>query len=296
MNSHGAGTATAKRLYHVLLGVSHKLDRVVTAEWLSVSISLSAYAQLWHTYTSAADHINDTPKTPGTLASDWLVHLLTLVSYTSLGLELLLVPTYALRMLLAIALPSQPPPTHQQQQQLRQQQQLEQEERSCSATVHRMIAYGSLAPLSLLTLVSNFCGIVDITRAPLLADLLQGIWRLCAVFSAALTLTALPLSLRFGQAPWYLLCIPATASASTASQLSTVLSTMRASHVLSSGYLLWGASALPALALAVQNVRRRLRRASTETCDLVVPLAPVSQLALGIMALGIESRRVWADT
>ncbi|KAJ2380849.1 hypothetical protein GGI05_006167, partial [Coemansia sp. RSA 2603] len=246
MNSHGAGTATAKRLYHVLLGVSHKLDRVVTAEWLSVSISLSAYAQLWHTYTSAADHINDTPKTPGTLASDWLVHLLTLVSYTSLGLQLLLVPTYALRMFLAIALPSQPP-THQQQQ-------LEQDERSCSATVHRMIAYGSLAPLSLLTLVSNFCGIVDITRAPLLADVLQGIWRLCAVFSAALTLTALPLSLRFGQAPWYLLCIPATASASTASQLSTVLSTMRASHVLSSGYLLWGASALPALALAVQNV------------------------------------------
>ncbi|KAJ1720635.1 hypothetical protein LPJ53_004764 [Coemansia erecta] len=161
-----------------------------------------------------------------------------------------------------------------------------------------MVEYGCLAPLSLLALVSNFSGIVDITRAPLLADILQGVWRLCAVFGAVVALTALPLSLRHGDSrriSWYLLFIPGVAAASTASELSMVLSESRASGVLTAGYLLWGASAAPALGLTIQNVRHRLHQGPS-TKDLVVPLAPVSQLALGIMTLGIESRRVWADT
>ncbi|KAJ1942620.1 hypothetical protein FBU59_003146 [Linderina macrospora] len=67
-------------------------------------------------------------------------------------------------------------------------------------------------------------------------------------------------------------------------------------------FVLWGFSITPLLAFTAAYIKSRLhqRRESgelpTSMLDLLLPLAPTSQATLAIMSLGVQSRRVWADT
>ncbi|KAJ1899444.1 hypothetical protein LPJ66_002101 [Kickxella alabastrina] len=304
MNSNGSTGRAAKRICSVLVRTSGML-RCATAGWLTVSIALSSYAQLWRTYSESADYIdNGTPgggrnkQPPSTLASEWLVLLVSIISYSGLALQLALIPIYALRLMLASVLVA-PRAT-----------------REPSDLLRSIIEYSWAVPVCLLAAVSNFVGIVDITAAPLLADILLGIWRLCAIFGAVLTLTALPAFMataaRYrrlpsdGQPkllPWYLLFLPGTVAGAAASELTLVLPPSRASGVLAAGYALWGASVVPALVFSILYIRQLMAASISSRAVvkpsgslLVMPLAPVSQMALGIMTLGIQSQRVWADT
>ncbi|KAI7833604.1 hypothetical protein BX661DRAFT_196133 [Kickxella alabastrina] len=304
MNSNGSAGRAAKRVFSVLVCTSSML-RCATAGWLTVSIALSSYAQLWRTYSESADYIdNGAPggdrnkQPPSTLASEWLVLLVSIISYSGLALQLALIPIYALRLMLASVLVAP------------------RAIREPSDLLRSIIEYSWAVPVCLLAAVSNFVGIVDITAAPLLADILVGIWRLCAIFGAVLTLTALPAFMataaryrrlpsdgRPKLLPWYLLFLPGTVAGAAASELTLVLPPSRASGVLAAGYALWGASVVPALVFSILYIRQLmaasiLSRAVVRPGGslLVMPLAPVSQLALGIMTLGIQSQRVWADT
>ncbi|KAJ1798212.1 Plasma membrane sulfite pump involved in sulfite metabolism, partial [Coemansia sp. RSA 2598] len=179
------------------------------------------------------------------------------------------------------------------------------------------IQYTYLVPLSMLATVANFCGLVDITAMPLLADIFLGIWRLCAVFGAVVSITALPLYVllrpryhagdagiaqqqqqqQHRLAPWFLLYIPGIVAASTASELAAILPNQQASSMLVSGYILWGSSVVPALSFTVVFLKARLGlQRQPNVHHLVLPLSLLSQTALGIMTLGIQSQRVWADS
>ncbi|KAJ2719368.1 hypothetical protein GGI07_005249 [Coemansia sp. Benny D115] len=271
------------------------------------------------------------------LASEWLVCFVSIISYSGLALHLLLICVYGLRLLLASVVTSA---------------RGEATDTIIAeggggngpvAYIGPIIAFAWTLPVSLLAIVSNFSGIVDITTAPLVADLLLGTWRLCAVLSAVLMLTALPAFMAASPSrrryhdyrlllPWYLLFLPAIAASSAASELTLVLPAARASGVLAAGYALWGGSVIPALAFAVLYIKQHMaiRRHdgngndnnngngngtlgnSTATAEdgglgndsvalsdlkqYLEPLAPLSQLALGIMSLGVQGRRVWSDS
>ncbi|KAJ2870262.1 hypothetical protein GGH93_005714, partial [Coemansia aciculifera] len=82
-----------------------------------------------------------------------------------------------------------------------------------------------------------------------------------------------------------------------------VLQPRDASDVLIYSFVLWGAAITPALVFTIPYIRHQVSRCSqlppgstTSPLDVIFPSAPVSQLALAIMSLGIQSRSVWADT
>ncbi|KAJ1935438.1 hypothetical protein EC988_008484, partial [Linderina pennispora] len=67
-------------------------------------------------------------------------------------------------------------------------------------------------------------------------------------------------------------------------------------------FVLWGFSITPLLVYTALYIkcplhqRRESGELPTSILDMLLPLAPISQAALAIMLLGVQSRRVWADT
>ncbi|KAJ2490365.1 Plasma membrane sulfite pump involved in sulfite metabolism [Coemansia sp. RSA 2052] len=194
------------------------------------------------------------------------------------------------------------------------------------------IESSSLLLVSVFTTIANHSGIIDITSAPLVADILLVLWKICAIASAASAFTVLPTyviatmrqSRRWRQRrpgavtlehhndleddtmdpyPWFLMLLPAIAASSAAGDLTMVLQPREASDVLIYSFVLWGAAIAPALVFTVSYIRHQVSHYSllppgstSSPLDVLSPSAPVSQLALAIMSLGIQSRRVWADT
>ncbi|KAJ1880467.1 hypothetical protein LPJ57_002232 [Coemansia sp. RSA 486] len=274
------------------------------ADWLALSIAPSSFSQLFRAYILTSETLND--KNPYTLldasTESWQIQAIAIISYTGLAMLLLVLSIFLLHLILGVFLPAPQP---------RRQQAVD----DTPVDLFSLVQYTYLVPLALLASVANFCGLVDITAMPLLADVFLGIWRICACFGAMASITALPIYLmvkmrcsRLGmqqqqqqqqhkQAPWFLLYIPGIVAATTASELAAILPNKRASEVLFSGYLLWGSSVIPALAFAVVFVRARLSLTrQPNVYHLILPLSLMSQTALSIMALGIQSQRVWTDT
>ncbi|KAJ2815793.1 hypothetical protein IWW50_006716, partial [Coemansia erecta] len=153
----------------------------------------------------------------------------------------------------------------------------------------------SLFLVAVLTTLSNYSGIVDITLVPLVADLMLHSWHWCAIFSACIACTVLPLYITSSrQRVWHALWLPSVVCSVSASDLTLILRPHPASSLLSLGFIMWGAAAIPSICFAIGYIRRISR--SWRLSVLVPPLAVVSQLALGIMSLGVQSRRVWGDT
>ncbi|KAJ2743215.1 hypothetical protein GGI20_003922, partial [Coemansia sp. BCRC 34301] len=299
-----------KRLQELLAPVALGLE-CVSVRWLAVSTALNVYAQLWRTYASVADFDSESSVSAPRLRSiggDWLIGIVAAMSYTGLALQLLLLPVLATRMALAVARQPQAP-----------------------FKLRRAIESSSLLLVSVLTAIANHSGIIDITSAPLVADILLAVWKVCAIASAASAFTVLPTyviatmrqSRRRGRRqpgtatlghhsdweadtadphPWFLLLLPAIAASSAAGDLTMVLQLRDASDVLIYSFVLWGAAIAPALVFTISYVRHQVARYSLmppgsalSPLDVLFPSAPVSQLALAIMSLGIQSRRVWAD-
>ncbi|KAJ1880425.1 Plasma membrane sulfite pump involved in sulfite metabolism [Coemansia sp. RSA 1722] len=269
------------------------------ADWLALSIAPSSFSQLYRAYILTSETLND--KNPYTLldasTESWQIQAIAIISYTGLAMLLLVLSIFLLHLILGIFLPA-PQTRHQQVAD------------DTPVDLFSLVQYTYLVPLALLASVANFCGLVDITAMPLLADVFLGIWRICACFGAIASITALPIYLmvkmrcsqlgmqqQHKQAPWFLLYIPGIVAATTASELAAILPNKRASEVLFSGYLLWGSSVIPALAFAIVFVRARLSLTrQPNVYHLILPLSLMSQTALSIMALGIQSQRVWTDT
>ncbi|KAJ1813948.1 Plasma membrane sulfite pump involved in sulfite metabolism [Coemansia sp. RSA 2675] len=284
----------------------------VSVRWLAVATALNINAQLWRTYASVVDWNSDsstgTPY-PRSVSGDWLIALVTATSYTGLALQLLLLPVLAARLALAVARQPQAP-----------------------LGLECAIKSVGLLLVSVFATVANYSGIIDITSVPLVADIFLVVWKICAMASAACALIVLPTyvatTMRQSQSrrrrrpdtvpdfysepdsgvvdpyPWFLLLLPAIAASASAGDLTMVLQPRDASAVLIYSFVLWGAAIAPALVFTISYIRHQVSRytqlppeaASSFSLDVLFPSAPVSQLALAIMSLGIQSRRVWADT
>ncbi|KAJ2096918.1 hypothetical protein GGI16_004701 [Coemansia sp. S142-1] len=179
--------------------------------------------------------------------------------------------------------------------------------------------------------IANHSGIIDITAVPLVADIFLVVWKVCALASAACAFLVLPAyvaaamrqnrrqrrrpaprpetALDYSDSepdmvyPWFLLLLPAIAASSCAGDLTMVLQPRDASDVLIYSFVLWGAAIAPALVFTISYIRYQVTRYSqlppdsrASPLDVIFPSVSVSQLALSIMSLGIQSRRVWADT
>ncbi|KAJ2862059.1 Plasma membrane sulfite pump involved in sulfite metabolism [Coemansia aciculifera] len=302
-----------KRLQRLLAMAVAGLESV-SVRWLAVVTALNIYAQLWRTYASVADldpdNSNNTPY-PRSVGGDCLIAIVAAMSYTGLALQLLLLPILAAQVALAVARQPQAP-----------------------FQLKQAIKSVSLLLVSVFATIANHSGIIDITSAPLVADIFLVVWKVCALASAVCAFLVLPAyvaaTMRQSRRqrrrpasrpetaleyysesdpdlvdpyPWFLLLLPAITASSCAGDLTMVLQPRDASDVLIYSFVLWGAAIAPALVFTISYIRHQVSRYSqlppgstTSPLDVIFPSAPVSQLALAIMSLGIQSRRVWADT
>ncbi|KAI8319174.1 hypothetical protein GQ54DRAFT_45785 [Martensiomyces pterosporus] len=290
----------------------------ISVQWLTVVIALNTFSQLWRAYTSIdldSSSSNRSRRNGGTGdmsdSSGLLVLCILIISYLGLALQLILVPVFLIRFLLMaihhrLRVPFSP---------------------------KHAIEFVCLLPVSVFSTCSNLSGIIDITSAPLLADIAFVLWRVCALPSLALAVLVAPIyifvcvrasriqrrqrdaaveaqhagdeqSTTHQLLPWYLLLLPSIVASSTASDLTLILEPKDASNILMLAFVLWGSSIGPSLIFTGGYIKqlvtnsaipaRQLR--NNNLSDFTFPLAPLAQLALGIMTLGIQSRRIWADT
>ncbi|KAJ2322014.1 hypothetical protein IWW52_000372 [Coemansia sp. RSA 2704] len=253
-----------KRLRAGLSCLGQLLDTVDT-RWLEVGISLNAYALVWRTYK---DFNADAESSLFSSSNEWLILGTTLLSYIGL-LLLLLFPAL---LLLKRVLRSNPP-------------------------TETPLYTTSLLVVGVHTALSNYTGLVDIVVAPLFSDLMLRLWHWSAMISAGIAALAFPLYIATPlpqrvQTRWSVLFLPSIVASASASDITLLLEPRKASSLLSLGYVFWGMVIIPAISFAVVDIRRQL----TGSVQLFMPLAVVSQLAMSVMALGIQSRRVWADS
>ncbi|KAJ2006103.1 hypothetical protein H4R26_001568 [Coemansia thaxteri] len=297
------------KLLQGLLGLAAAGIESVSVRWLGVATALNIYAQLWRVYASVLSQDSGggstAPPYLRSIGGDWLIFIVSAMSYAGLALLLLLLPILVARLALVMARQLQAP-----------------------LELKSAIEPASLLLVSLFTAISNHAGIIDITSMPLVADIFLVVWKCCAVASAALALIALPAYVTStmrqsrGQRllpysrgsldtadvaeplPWFLLLLPAIAASASAGDLTMVLQPRDASDALINSFVLWGAAVAPALVFTASYIRYQVTRYSlsqpgsnaSSPLDVVFPSAIVSQLAFAIMSLGIQSRRVWADT
>ncbi|KAJ2150942.1 hypothetical protein J3F82_003664 [Coemansia sp. RSA 637] len=241
----------------------------VDSRWLDVSISLSMYSLVWRTFSWSLDAF-DTDVSTLRDTSMWVIHGTNIMSYLGLLLLVFFPPVYIVQ---TIVLTLRAHPAH---------------------FVDHIFVCAQFV-VAVLTTISNFSGTVDLVLVPLVSDLLLHVWQWCAVLSACVAVLALPLYITAsGPRVWHMLWLPCVVCSASASDLSLVLQAQDASSLLSLGFVMWGASIIPGVCFAVGHIRRSLR--SFELPTLISPLSVVSQLALGIMALGVQSKRVWGGT
>ncbi|KAJ2484594.1 hypothetical protein IWW37_006131 [Coemansia sp. RSA 2050] len=291
----------------------------VSVRWLAVATALNINAQLWRTYASVVDWSSGnsagTPY-PRSVSGDWLIAFVTATSYAGLALQLLLLPVLAARLALAVARQAQAP--------LR----LECAIKSASLLLVSLFAtianYSGIIDITSVPLVADIFLVVWRICA-----MASAACALIVLPTYAATATRRSQSQSQSQSqgrrrrpnsvpdyysepdsdladpyPWFLLLLPAIAASACAGDLTMVLQPRDASDVLIYGFVLWGAAIAPALVFTISYIRHQVLRftqlppeaASSAALDIVFPSAPVSQLALAIMSLGIQSRRVWADT
>ncbi|KAJ2162780.1 hypothetical protein GGF46_000341 [Coemansia sp. RSA 552] len=255
---------------------------VANEQWLRTSLALSAYALVWRTYAGLQEAVGPGPSTGGDSVYDRLIMAASVLSYTALGMLLLFPPLFAARYLAGAPLPQRS---------------------RLDSGLHLAILF----LLATQTTVANITGVVDLLVAPLAGDLLRVAWRAGAAASTLLATLALPLYIARAQysVPCHLLFLPGIAATAAAADLALVLPTRAASAVLTLAFSLWGAGVIPALTFSVAHIHQSIRQISARRPEdgprpvlrvLASPLATVSQLALAIMALGVQSRRVWGDT
>ncbi|KAJ2837990.1 hypothetical protein FBU31_001021, partial [Coemansia sp. 'formosensis'] len=143
----------------------------VSVRWLAVVTALNIYAQLWRTYASVVIDPDTPTHTPylRSIGGDWLIAIVAAISYTGLALQLLLLPVLATQLALAVARQPQAP-----------------------LNLKHAITSISLLLVSVFATIANHSGIIDITSAPLVADILLVAWKVCAMASAASALIVLP--------------------------------------------------------------------------------------------------------
>ncbi|KAJ2769386.1 hypothetical protein IWQ57_003129 [Coemansia nantahalensis] len=272
------------------------LGAVVDARgrWVELSMGLSAYAVVWHAYAQARTALAPDGETDG---SGWVIAGATAVSYSGLALLLLLPPVGVARAAIGAL--------RRRWRRRRSDPGAEQaaQQQDGSSPVAEPMCLFSLLLVAVLTAVADFAGVVDITRAPLAADVLVGLWRSCAAAGLLLTVAALPIYIAApeqpaGDAPrWHLLVLPGVAAAAAAGELAQAVAPHHAAGLLGHAYVLWGAGVVPALCLALVQARRACAVAPHTPVGrlapaLAAPLATTALLAAGIMALGIHGRRV----
>ncbi|KAJ1739926.1 hypothetical protein LPJ68_004242 [Coemansia sp. RSA 1086] len=238
------------------------LLRHVDSRWLELAIAFNIYPLVWRTYVWALDAF-DEPY--GLLDSEWLMRATTILSLTGLVLLVLYVPLYLLRLAIH-STPSAPADYIQQ---------------------------GAMLLVSVATMLSNYSGLIDITLVPLVADLALFLWRGCAILSMAMAALAFPLHVSSSQQLIHRLFLPAIVTSVCASDLTLIQQPHVASPLLSLGYIMWGAVLIPSLCFAVRYIHLIIQQCRL-SC-LLSPLAHVSQLAVGVMSLGVQSQRVWAS-
>ncbi|KAJ2860354.1 hypothetical protein GGH94_005574 [Coemansia aciculifera] len=134
--------------------------------------ALNIYTQLWRTYASVVDldpdNSNSTPYPRG-VGGDCLIAIVAAMSYMGLALQLLLLPIPAVQVALAVARQPQAP-----------------------FQLKQAIKSVSLLLVSVFATIANHSGIIDITSAPLVADIFLVVWKVCALASAACAFILLP--------------------------------------------------------------------------------------------------------
>ncbi|KAJ2901883.1 hypothetical protein GGI21_004631, partial [Coemansia aciculifera] len=289
----------------------------VPVRWLTVATALNVYAQLWRTYASVADLDSDTstskPPYLRSIGGDWLIAIVATVSYTGLALQLLLLPILAAQLVLA--------PLFEIRHAIEFSSLLLVSVFTTIANHSGIIDITSMPLLAdiflvlwkigaLASAVSAFTVLPTYVIATIRQSRTQQRRRRRGISAAT--------SDHNGDSedddttdphPWFLMLLPAIAASSAAGDLTMVLQPRDASDVLIYSFVLWGAAIAPALVFTISYIRHQVTRysllsssasvsllSSSSSLDVLFPSAPVSQLALAIMSLGIQSRRVWADT
>ncbi|KAJ2806890.1 hypothetical protein H4R20_001510 [Coemansia guatemalensis] len=281
--------AVVKRVRYCAAAVVSALN-LVDEQWLESSTVLCLYALVCRKYTWAlqAFDIEKPVNDRWSSESNWVVLFVTVLSYAGIALLLLFLPLYLLR--LAVCPRTIPRNTESNSSQGRHVQQM------------RLVG---LLLVSVLTALSNFSGLVDITLAPLVADLMLFLWKCCAGAASLLAIVAVPtyvfsaMRRQHPQASLYsLMFLPTVVASAATSDLTLILSLNDASKLLGMSYALWGMSVAPVLSFAVAHIRYAIRcfgGSDSPLAVLIGPLGALSQLTLSIMALGLQSRRVWGD-
>ncbi|KAJ2662200.1 hypothetical protein IW148_003089 [Coemansia sp. RSA 1199] len=241
----------------------------VDERWLDMSISLSMYSLVWRAFSWSLDAFDtDVSMLRGT--SSWVIHGTNVTTYLGLLLLVFFPPVYFVQSIF-LTLRAHP-----------------------GQLIDHVFVCAQFV-VAVLTTLSNFSGTIDLVLVPLVSDILLHVWHWCAVLSACVAVLALPLYITSDRPRmWHMLWLPCVVCSVSASDLSLVLQAQDASSLLSLGFVMWGASIIPSVCFAIGHIRRSLR--SCELSVLIPPLAVVSQLALGVMALGVQSKRVWGGT
>ncbi|KAJ2078813.1 hypothetical protein H4R24_004220 [Coemansia sp. RSA 988] len=288
--------AVVKQVRYCAAAMASALN-LVDEQWLESSTVLCIYALVWRKYTWALEGFDFEKPTSDVWSSEsnWMVFFVTVLSYVGITLLLLFLPLYLLR--LAV---SRRAASHSAEPNSNTTADYNTNIPGCHVQQMRLVG---LLLVSVLTALSNFSGIIDITLAPLVADLMLFLWKCCAGAASFLGIVAVPAyvfsTIRQQQPQSYsLMFLPAIVASATASDLTLVLSLDEASALLGMSYVLWGMSVVPVLLFAVAHIRYAIRCFSGSAHPLAVligPLGALSQLTLSIMALGFQSRRVWGD-
>ncbi|PIA13822.1 hypothetical protein COEREDRAFT_83192 [Coemansia reversa NRRL 1564] len=289
-----------KRVRYCAVAIVSGLN-LVDEQWLELSTVLCIYALVCRKYTWTLQAFDFDKPTSDIWSSEssWVVLLVTVLSYAGIFLLLLFLPLYLLR----LAVFSRTI-THNSNNSSSSSSEVSGDSSNPGRHVQQMRLVGHLL-VSVLTALSNFSGIVDIILAPLVADIMLFLWKCCAGAAAFLAIVAVPtyvFSAMRRQHPrsslYTVMFLPTVVASATASDLTLVLPLNEASALLGLAYTLWGMSVAPVLSFAVANIRYAIKNfpgSAHPLAMLIGPLGALSQLTLSIMALGLQSRRVWGD-